>query len=415
MQHSTIGDWWRCGNYDFHGWWKRVDVKPDKLEKLYVLPDHNDYHLLIDKGRTLYWSLNFFEESVKTQQRFKPDKGTKGAIIGEYKTTMAYSLGVDIDHADGADVLTAKTALEAAAQFFIGKLHDIGIKHSYDILFSGGGIYILIHPAITVCPSDKRTDREQWFYLLAESYNILINEVQQQFFEAYPQHRSLVKFDALNTSKRVFKTLFSIHKELPFACTPLDRNKPQIDFEEARPPLSDDILKSGINWLSDYDTNEQQALISAFRKYEDQVNEKHSADHIDTEITVSDTPVNIDDFPPCINAVLNTHQPPSGATRMVSFLSAYLGQCGWDRQKALVLVFKTADRFGMDRKMAERYFDDWFGKMHCPSCDTIRITGTHYPKMFMGELKICNPDEQCEHVYNPISYKQDNGATEIEI
>ncbi|MEA3325146.1 MAG: hypothetical protein U9Q37_08430 [Euryarchaeota archaeon] len=415
MQHSTIGDSWRCGNHDFYGWWKRVDTETDKLEKLYVLTDHNDYHLLIDKWRTLYWSLNFFEESVKTQQRFKPDKGTKGAIIGEYKTTMAYSLGVDIDHANGSDVFSAKTALETAAAFLIGKLHDIGISKSYDVIFSGGGIYVLIHPEITVCPTPdaNRTERERWFYLFAETYNVFINDVQQQFFELHPEYKTLVKFDALNNSKRIFKTLFSIHKKHPFACIPLDKNNPQIDFNAARPPLSDDILKSGIDWLSDHDINEQQALISALSQYEDQV--KEPAYYTDTEVTISDTPVNIDDLPPCINAVLNTHQPPSGATRMISFLSAYLGQRGWDRQKALVLVFKTADRFGMDRKMAERYFDDWFSKMHCPSCDTIRITGTHYPKMFMGELKICNPDEQCEHVYNPIRYKQNNGATEIEI
>jgi len=118
LQHSAIGSSWRCGNIDFYGWWKRVDDGVDRLQKLYVLPDHSDYSLLVGKGRTLYWSLNFFEGSIRTQHRHKPPDGVEGAVIGEYATTIAYSLGVDIDHADGTNVFDAKDALEAAGSFF---------------------------------------------------------------------------------------------------------------------------------------------------------------------------------------------------------------------------------------------------------------------------------------------------------
>ena len=411
LQHSSIGSSWRCGNIDSWGWWKKINIKGDVLQKLCVLPDPDDYELLIKNGRTLYWSLNFFEESIKTQHRHK-DSGT---VIGDYSTTMAYSLGVDIDHANDTNVFEAKEALEAATAFFIAKLHDIGIHHSYDVLFSGGGVYILIHPAITVCQSEKRTDREHWFYLLAESYNIFINEVQQKFYETYPEYKSFVKFDALNNSKRIFKTLFSIHKNLPFSCIPLDKTNPQIDFVAAHPPLSDDVLKSGSDWLSDHDINEQQALINALSQYEDQIKEKHPAQHIDTEITISDTPVEIENFPPCINTILNTHHPPSGSTRMVAFLSAHLGQCGWDRPKALTLVLKTADQLGMGRNTTKKVFGSWFGKMHCPNCDTIQTTGTHYPAMNMGELNVCNPDNECDYIYNPTKYKQHDENIEVEI
>lgn len=406
MQHASTNGAWRAGNKDFMGWWKRVDVGADRLQKLYVLPELGDYQL-VTEGRTLYWTLNYFTESIKTRHRHKPENGDRGAVIGDYSTTEYYSLGVDIDHADGADVFSAKKALETAAAFFIGNLHDINILKSYDVMFSGGGVYILIHPMITACPlpDAAATDRERWFYLLAETYNIFINEVQQRFFEAYPEYCDSVKFDALNNSKRVFKTLFSIHKKHPFACIPLDKNNPQIDFNAAHPPLSDDVFRSGIDWLSDHDMREQQALINALSQYEDQVKEMYSAD-TDTEVTISDTPVNIDDFPPCINAVLNAHKPPSGGTRMIAFLSAFLGQCGWQRQKALVLVFKTADRFGMDRAAAERYFTDWFIKMRCPLCKTIRRIGGHYPKMNMGELGICKPDDVCDYIINPIAYKK---------
>ena len=383
-----------------------------------MLPDHNDYYLLIDTvRRTLYWTLNFFEDSISTEERPVPESGQKGVVVGEYKTTVAYSLGVDIDHTHGSDVFRSKAALEAAAKFFIDRLHDIGIKKSYDVLFSGGGIYIHIHPEITVCPTPDadRITRERWFYLLTETYNKFINHTQQRFYGAHPEYKSLVKFDALNNSKRVFKSLFSIHKKHPFACVPLDKNEPVIDFDAAHPPLSDDVIKTGVTWLSDYDINERQKLVNALQRYEEEVKEKRSPDDFDTEIMVSDTPVVIDDFPPCVNAILNTYQPGAGATRMISFLSAYLFQVGWSRQQALVLVFQTAERYGMDRKSAERYFNDWFGKMNCPSCDTVRQTGTQYPHMNMGELGICKPDHDCDSIYNPIRYKNLDKTMEIEI
>ena len=403
---------WRCGNKDFVGWWKRASPE---TEKLYVLSE--DYDLVTRNVRSLYWSLNFFEDSIRTREQAVPKKGERHGIIGDYGTTVAYSLSVDIDHADGSDVFHTKEALEAAAQFFIGKLHDNGITRSYDVLFSGGGMYILTHPAITVCPTPnaERTDRERWFYLLAETYNMFINDVQQQFFESCPEYADLVKFDALNNSKRVFKSLFSIHKKHPFAVIPLDKNVPVIDFDAAHPPLSDSVINTGVSWLSDSDMNERQALIEMLFQYGGQVREKRSADYIDTEITMSDKPVICGDFPPCINAVLNAYKLPSGATRMISFLSAYLYQVRWDRQHSFALVLKTADQLGMGRDRARRYFNDWFGKMNCPSCSTIRTTGTHYPAMNMGELNICKPDDECEKIHNPIRYKQMDKTMEVEI
>lgn len=415
LRHSTMGSSWRCGIVVGDGytiWNKRIDTKSDKLEKLHDLTDITDYHLLIEKGRTIYWSLNYFEASIRTQHRIKGS----GAILGEYKTTTAYSLGVDIDTAKGVDVFTGREALEAAAAFYISKLKDISIHHSYDVLFSGGGLYILIHPEITICPVDTRMDRERWFYLLAETYNIFINDVQAAFFEAHPEYALMVKFDALNNSKRVFKTIFSIHKKYPFACIPLDKNNPRIDFDRAHPPLSDDVLKSGIDWLSDYDIKEQQALVGAMQQYQGRIKEKRSVDHTDIEVSISDTAVSIEDFPPCINRLLAIQYPPAGETRMIGFLSAFLGQMGWNEESALKLVEKVANQFSMDENNAKNKFYDWFCKMHCPGCDKIRHTGTQYPSMFMGELGLCKPDEHCDNwVYNPIDYKQSAKKTEVEI
>ena len=115
------------------------------------------------------------------------------------------------------------------------------------------------------------------------------------------------------------------------------------------------------------------------------------------------------------NYPIGTTQCLARATTDLHPKGAFLGQCGWSRQKALALILKTADKFGMDRKSAERYFNDWFGKMRCPSCDTIRMTGTHYPAMNMGELGICKPDEHCDHIHNPIKYKQPHKDMDVEI
>ncbi|MFH0904619.1 MAG: hypothetical protein V1854_05470, partial [Methanobacteriota archaeon] len=81
----------KAGNGDFVVWYYD--------NKLFNLTKNEDYLYLTNRYRTLYWTLNYFEPIA-----FERAKINENDIVGTRSETGAYTLGIDIDHAEGCDI-----------------------------------------------------------------------------------------------------------------------------------------------------------------------------------------------------------------------------------------------------------------------------------------------------------------------
>jgi hypothetical protein len=396
------GDYWRAGNIDFSGWYKKDSPERGK-KRLWDLTDDSDYNEITSKCRSLYWTLNFFGPNVTKQNIPNSGKDSEGneLTLGDRSNTKRLSLGVDIDKAHGCDIHTkdVKLAVKYAAQFMVNKLKTM-LPDSIHVAFSGGGIHIYIHhKCFKHFPEIAEDDIEHIWYQLQEAFNFYIKDVEKEFFEKYPEHKDKVKFDALNNQKRVFKTIFSVHKKLPYAVIPLNLNNINIKFDDAKLPIKKEILEHGQNWYKTWDTDITKFLLE-LKKYEYQVIEKYPRD-IKIDVKIADEEIIKDYFPPCIKRVLQTKKMYTGKTRAITFFATFLGQCGWDKKNAYELFARKACELGAQKS---NIFRSWFGKMNTPKCITIQKRGQCFPAMNMGELSICKPDEICQKIRNPFEY-----------
>jgi hypothetical protein len=382
---------WRALNGDFHRWYRYSDNGDARL-----LNSEEDYDHITGQFRTLYKTLNVFDAGLRTELRPKIEI-TADNPLGTPEDTAAYTLGVDIDKGHDHDIEDPETkqAVEVAAQFLVNYLKKNGIHKSVWVLFSGGGIYIEIHHEICRPKSSDPETRAVFFEERTKRFNRLIGHVSERFFLAHPEHRGKVKYDALNNSKRVFKCILSIHKKKPYAVTPLNRNDINIDFERARVPLKDDMLAEAMIWYSNYDPAENDSLSRLLDEFKESEEEKKKSKlHFD-EIWKSSIKVEEKFFPPCVKHILNVANPGEGKTRFTALLSAFLYQMGWEEEDAWSIVETVSDRNGLDN--ARHVFDSCFGRISCPSCDTIQRDGVGYPHLGLKGLGVCKPYEGCKN------------------
>ncbi len=118
---------------------------------------------------------------------------------------------------------------------------------------------------------------------------------------------------------------------------------------------------------------------------------------------VSSKALAVESFPPCIRNILQIGTD-NGRHRTAAILAAFLGQAGWSEADARNLwstVIGTA--------VEDRIFAEWFGKMHCPKCETLKRRSKGYPDLGIADLNLCLPDERCKGFHGPVAY-----AAEIE-
>ena len=396
---STFGDIaFRCLNGDFKHWYK---PKGENVT-LYDGSNKRDYDRVTRKYRTLYWSLNQFHPKVRYMEIPKNlhDKKGNKISIGNFSNTITLSPGVDIDSVGDIRKPEIKEAVEAMGQFYCTKLMEYCPKSVY-ACFSGGGIYVYIHHGIF---GDKFQNDEIAWRRLTGSYNTYIKELEGQFFEKYPQYKGKTKADAGNNQKRLFKTIFSVHKDLLFAVIPLDINHIHIDFKKATLPLSQEIINEGKKWMWKYDKKEAPTLMAMLEEYET------------TDILIpDDEPISVPKFhktvpfkyfPPCMKKIINEKKSKDeikveGATRKKTFVVIGLGQAGYPAADASNIFDKVSERLGGPKS---NIFESWFRIMRFPSCKKIQTKGAAYPSLFMGELGVCQPDEICRYINNPYDY-----------
>jgi len=103
-------------------------------------------------------------------------------------------------------------------------------------------------------------------------------------------------------------------------------------------------------------------------------------------------------FPPCIRNIIDTGRSmEKGRYRMASILAAFLGQSGWAKEEARSLWSEASG-------VEERIFANWFGRMHCPKCETLKRGSQGYPHPGVADLGICQPDLLCPQIRGPVEY-----------
>ena len=215
----------------------------------------------------------------------------------------------------------------------------------------------------------------------------------------HPEHAGKVKADALNNAKRVFKTILSIHRRLPYAVIPLDTQNIKIDFEAAKLPLKSTVIEQAAAWYKSYDT--ETHFQDELKPYYEEVLAKYNRESY-TEIKISNIALkDTEKFPPCIQKILNAPAMPTGKTRATAIIAAFLGQAGWNQNEAHELYMKVVNTLHAD---TSNVFESWYKKMSCPSCHTMKEKGGSFPCVSMGDVGICVPDLLCKSINNPIQY-----------
>lgn len=411
LRVSNLGDYSRWIVGDKTGWYLKA------RKHTYAVPaTPRKYSQTINKFRTLHSTLSFFYPNIFGVEM---DEITKEeAKIRSKNAVMHYTFGIDIDSIDpknghGANIHdpAVKEAVEAMAQFFVDRLREV-CPNSVYVTYSGGGIYVFVHHGVFEEYFKKFAMSTGSVYrdmvdTLTISLNFLIEDLSKEFYAEFPQHEKYVKADCLNGAKRVFKSVFSIHKKFDYAVIPLDPENVKIDFEAARIPLSEEVINRGKTWYTAFD-DDNAFLIFLIPWLEKAQNHMlHKAQRrIESGggVRVSEIPfLDSSEYPPCVQNILNMPGCGSGATRALAFLAAFLGQVGVPEEEARKMWYDLAERWGA---ATTNVFDSWFRKMNCPSCRTLRTPGPGYPHVDLANLKACKPCMKCMSVdfSNPVYY-----------
>ena len=409
----------RALNSDEH--WYKGGIDP----KTIMLRGPADYDATIERGRTLYATLDIMEQSVFDQAaQWNEARKEPDTTLGDLSNCLAFSLSTDIDAiGDIRKSIAVKEAVEAAAQFHVDYLRERGIEKSVYCLYSGGGIYVHLHHgffAVAVGNTTlTREGRKREFQVICKAYNRLIGDISQAFFRKHPEHIGRVKFDQLNNQKRTFKTIFSLHKRHPFAVIPLDPKAIKIDFKKASLPLSNEVLAEGVSWYQAFDPSEKEPLVGLIKAHMDDIR-KDTREHSTGNSTISRLPEPLDraNFAPCMQNIIEKAQPIEGKHRALGTLATYLYQVGWSEDAAFDLWSEIADRC----RVEPRIFETEFGRESCPLCSTMQTDSGGYPHLNLFNLGFCVPDDHCkgcqwpgDHGSQKILNEQEQSGPKIEL
>lgn len=117
-------------------------------------------------------------------------------------------------------------------------------------------------------------------------------------------------------------------------------------------------------------------------------------------IWISLEAISASEFPPCIKSIIRGFMGEKGTHRRGAILASFLGQCGWSDEEAGSL-WKDAV------SAEERIYREWFGKMNCPKCETMKRQSKGYPDLGIEDLELCHPDEKCLRIKSPVEYAAD--------
>lgn len=361
----------RAGNYDFTGWYKYNE----NGRQLYSLDE--DYDEIVGKvERSLYWTLNLFEDET-FKHTAEPDEK-----IGTGKETISYTLGIDIDIKEGYDITNAhaRLSLEECVKFYYDELSQY-LNNNIYAAFSGGGAYLYLHHELFQLSSDNgqtpEERRDSWAVLRA-MFQLLMEDISEKFFKLNPDAAQYVKIDYLNNDKRLFKTVYSVHRKHDYAVIPLKPPYFQINIEEAQLPLSESIIDFGREWYVYNPDNEgKEKLLYKLKDYEwtaKSLNNIQKMD-IDSEKVVSLVKIELDDDITCpvMKAILSLEGWGDGAHRRIVTGTIYLSHLGWNFEEIYDYIGRVSSNW--EKVKGLRTLVKYWMKVQMPSYEKIYGNG----------------------------------------
>ncbi|WP_048050990.1 hypothetical protein [Methanosarcina soligelidi] len=404
---AQAGYRWFCG--DNRDWYQS-----SKSRLLAREGTNFDYTELTNRYRTLYYSTGFFNPdlfSMDLKQYKRTDLMNRISVLN----CVGMSALFDIDakakvggHGSNIHEPEVKKAVELMTRLVIDHLRQYAPNSVY-AAYSGGGAYVLLHHEVfadyfeEVRSTDDLIRKVKALY---KALNKLIERLNSEFKEKYPEYGELVAIDPINQPKRLVKTLLSVHKKYNYAVVPLDLENPEIDYEEAKLPVSAAVLQRCKDWykygepspaflqslkedIDTFMTDEKLKRLRYSREYGNPTIAKYRRD--------------IMNFPPCIRNIITRKVGGNGATRALGVLAAFLGVIGWEEEEAKALWYQVANTWGAE---TSNIFDSWFRQMKCPSCKTLNTPGNGYPELDLVNFDACKPNQRCHTVRktNPVYY-----------
>lgn len=409
LRVSESNGCYRWANGDNNDWyWAR-----DKARKM----DETNYKALTSKHRTLYSTLSLFHENV-FDVRFSEFENDKLRKSCQY--VNGYTFGIDIDtvdeingHGVNIEEPEVKKAVEAAAQYFCDRLRMSAPKSVY-CLFSGGGIYVMLHHGmlapffdkIAFCSSPE--DYVRFVRALTDALNVFTKKLSDEFFELHPAYKNLVKIDHINGAKRIFKTIFSIHKRHDFAVIPLSPLNVKICFEKAKLPLAPEVIIEGKRWYIESDNTVE--FLKEIKPFLEIAIDRIKKDEItrkvyQTDFKISENMHEFEEYPPCVRHILTLETCGVGASRALIFLATFLGHIEPDEEKAYRIWLDVAKRW-KSPAAENNVWRSHYRVMHCASCATLNTHKGGFPHVDITEVGACKPDLRCQQIEcsNPIYY-----------
>lgn len=364
------------------------------------------YSRITGRHRTLYHTITFFKEDLFAKD-IRPYKRTSQMLEISVEHCIGMSALFDIDakateggHGSNIHVPEVKRAVELLTKHVIDYLRQFAPNSVY-AAFSGGGTYVLLHHNVFNSYFTEALETEEAIgkiKVLPKALNKLIEKLNAEFREKYPDLADFAAIDPINQPKRIVKTLLSVHKKYDYAVVPLDLDDPSIDFEEATLPISPEVLERCRNWyLSGEDSPELIQELSPYfndLEFEERRRAKYAKEYGDKPIVASEA-CTVASFPPCIRGIITRKTGGVGATRALATLAAFLGVVGWSKEDAKVLFDFVANRWGAE---TSNLFDSWFDEKKCPGCKHLNTDNGGFPYLDLLNFGVCKPDQRCQTV-----------------
>ncbi len=396
MRIATDGNMSRAGNGNFAEWYKYGR----RSKSHYDLSNASDYNRLVARYKSLYWTLNIFDSNLYTLNYIQSLPETEripktNSTRISRENTRSYSMAVDIDKAKGTDIHdpTVIKAIEDMAQFYADEFRKHAPNSVY-AAFSGGGIHVYVHHRVFT-PFFQQfeipSQIDAGMQVLCNIFDLYLDDIRKRFFDKYPEHEGQAKPDSLNNSKRLFKTLFSIHRRLPYVVIPLDVDKIKIDFSKAKLPLKQDIIDAGKAWYIEYDTDNE--FLINLKQYEKAATTKQQKKEYVQSVPMGDgEPLrDMSQYPPCIRNIFNH---PTGSTRALRVVASFLGDMRVPAQEASDIFYNLASKWNAE---TSNIFETSYGKLHTPQCVKLNDPiDTGFPHgNSIKSLCVCVPDVRC--------------------
>lgn len=387
--------------------WYNLRPGSRKVKKKINLSSMKHYFNAVTECRTLYWTLNVFENEIYDIDYRQVDRVDGPMLSRSY--TVGYTLGIDIDKERGCDIHDpdVKRAVEDMAQFFTDQLR-VYLPDSVYVLYSGGGIYIMLHHGAFEKYFDRFRYSDDWDMMLLtflDAFDCLIGDMREAFFKAFPHHVGKVKPDQLNGSQRVFKTIYSVHKTLDYAVVPLDPDDIKINFDDATLPLSDSVIARGKSWYTRWDDG-TEFLNNVLKPYLENSykNRRSVISRVDGgEVAISEIPIGYEKWAPCMKNLFELGSCGEGATRALAVFCSYLGQIGIPEDEAFEWFNMLASRWNA---RTSNLFESYYRNMKVPTCERLNaLDNVGFPRgVSLRNLCVCAPDDRCRKVPSPLYY-----------